>query len=131
MEQAAIDIMKPVFEGSIFFAAKYCKACGRDVVTVQDMDYGMKFSARNVLGRYTQSLFPEVYDEEDSEEDEDSEEEEGPEPPFTRYEGTEKDFLEMNECYDTWESWTPESPAEILLKNAIDARVQEEKPDDF
>ena len=130
MEQAAIDIMKPVFESSVYLAAKYCKACGRDVVTVQDMDYGMKYAARNVLGRYTESFFPEVYDEEDSE-DSGSETSDSPEDPFTRYEGTEKDFVEMNECYDTWDSWTPESPAEILLKNAIDARIQEDKPDDF
>jgi hypothetical protein len=93
------------------------------------MDYGMKYAARNVLGRYTESFFPEIYDEEDSE-DEAEGEDESPEDLFTRYEGTEKDFLEMNECYDTWDSWTPESPAEILLKNAIDARIQE-KEDDF
>lgn len=126
MEQAAIDIMKPVFEGSVYLAAKYCNACGRDVVTAKDMDYGMKYAARNVLGKYTQSFFPEVYEEEDSEEDS----EEGPETPFSRYEGTEPDFVQMNECYDTWCSWTPESPAEILLKNAIDAKIQE-KEDDF
>lgn len=130
MEQAAIDIMKPVFEGSVYLAAKYCKACGRDVVTVKDMEYGMKFAARNVLGRYTQSFFPEVYEEDSDEEDSDEEDEEGPEPPFTRYEGTERDFIEMNECFDTWDYWTPETPAEILLKNAIDARIPE-KEDDF
>ena len=128
MEQAAIDIMKPVFESSVYLAAKYCKACGRNTVTAEDMDYGMKYAARNVLGRYTESFFPDVYDEEDSEDDES--EDEDPEDPFTRYEGTEQDLIEMNECFDTWESWTPESPAEILLKNAIDARIQE-KEDDF
>jgi hypothetical protein len=127
MEQAAIDIMKPVFESSVYLAARYCKACGRDVVTVQDMEYGMKFAARNVLGKYTESFFPEAYEGEDSEEDS---EEDSDETPFTRYEGTERDFLEMNECFDTWDSWTPESPAEILLKNAIDARIPE-KEDDF
>jgi len=26
----------------------------------------------------------------------------------------------MNECYDTWESWTPETPAERSLKKSID-----------
>jgi hypothetical protein len=130
MEQAAIDIMKPVFESSVYLAARYCKACGRDTVTAEDMQYGMKYAARNVLGKYTESFFPEVYDDEDDSDEEDSEEDEGPEEPFTRYEGTEPDFLEMNECYDTWDSWVPESPAEILLKNAIDARIQE-KEDDF
>jgi len=26
----------------------------------------------------------------------------------------------MNECYDTWESWEPETPAEQALKKSID-----------
>jgi hypothetical protein len=130
MEQAAIDIMKPVFESSVYLAAKYCKACGRNTVTAEDMDYGMKYAARNVLGRYTESFFPDVYDEDDSDEESGDDDPEEPEDPFTRYQGTESDFLEMNECFDSWDSWTPESPAEILLKNAIDARIQE-KEDDF
>jgi hypothetical protein len=92
----------------------------------------MRYSARNILGRYTQSFFPEIYEEDDTDDEEDelTGEDETPEDAFTRYQGTEKDFLEMNECFDTWDSWVPESPAEIMLKNAIDARIPETE-DDF
>ena len=43
---------------------------------------------------------------------------------FTRYTGTEDMFVKMNECFDTWESWVPETPLEMSLKNAVDRAGQ-------
>jgi len=123
LEEAAMDILQPVIESAVYLASHYCRACGRNVVTAMDMQYGIKYAARNVLGTKTGSLFPEDDSSElDSEDDlpELVSDAEDDEEPFTRYEGDDKTFIEINECFDTWETWEPVSPAEILLKNAID-----------
>jgi hypothetical protein len=123
MEQSAIDIFLPVMESSVVLAAHYSKATGRDTVTAQDVCYGMMYAARTVTGKQVGSLFPEVYDEEDSGEEYEEDEEE---PVWTRYEGTDNEHaIKMNECADTWESWEPESPAERALKNAVNKAMKE------
>jgi hypothetical protein len=38
-----IDIMMPVMENSMVLAAEYCKACGRDVILPEDMEYASKY----------------------------------------------------------------------------------------
>ena len=70
MDQSAIDIFLPVMESSVVLAAHYAKATGRDCVTARDMCYGLMYAARTVTGKQIGSLFPEVYDEEDSGEEE-------------------------------------------------------------
>ena len=121
---AAIDIFLPVMESAIVLASHYAKACGREVVTPQDVVYGMMYAARHVTGKQIGSLFPEAYDSESSDEEEEEDEDE---TPFSRYEGSEEMLVKMNECYDTWEEWEPESPAEQALKNAVNkAREQYE-----
>jgi len=137
IENAAIDIFLPVLESATVLAGHYTKACGRNCVTAQDMSYGLMYAARNVAGKHTGSLYPEVYAESDSsdwETDEDPEEceesepesesgsdSDSPEDPWTRYEGTEDETaLKMNECADTWNTWVPENPTERALKNAVD-----------
>jgi len=113
----ATKLLIPVLESSVVLAAHYCKQSGRSCVTAQDMEYGMKFAARNVLGQITESMFPEIYEDSDSDESfEESEDE------FTRYTGEDTWCLRMNEAKDTWEAWEPENPAERMLKDAIDKR---------
>ena len=83
MEEAALELFKPVIETATIIAAQYCKSCGRSTITPEDMKLGMKFAARRVPGVQNESLFPEIYesddDEEEDEEEEEEEEEEGEE----------------------------------------------------
>jgi hypothetical protein len=124
MEQSAIDIFLPVMESSVVLAAHYAKACGRDCVTSQDMCYGMMYAARNVTGKQLGSLFPEVYEEEDSGEEEGSEGD--VETNWSRYDGTDNEHaLNMNACADSWDAWEPETPAERALKNAVNKAKEE------
>jgi len=127
---SAIEIFKPVMESATVLAAHYAKACGRDVVLAQDMHMGMMFAARHVTGRQVGSLFPEIYEEAESDADEDSESSgswetvSDDELEWTRYEGQDEQALAMNACADSWDSWVPETPAEHALKNAVDKMDQ-------
>lgn len=113
------ELLKPVLETAVVIASHYCKACGRNTVTAEDMKMGMRFAARRVPGVETASLFPEIYDSEDSDES-DVEVVDEDEEPFTRYSGNDERMLAVNEATDTWDTWEPESPIEALLKRAID-----------
>ena len=119
-----INIITPVMEGSIILAAEYAKACDRDYVTSTDVQYGMKYAARAYVGRHTGTLFPELQDEESDDEGDDDDldvfEEDDGHHPFTRYEGSDQQFIDMNEAFDTWEGWEPGSPVESMLKDAVD-----------
>jgi len=123
IENAAMDLFLPVMESATVLAAHYTKACGRTCITAQDMSYGLMYAARNVTGRHTGSLYPEVWEEESeshsdsSDSDPDSE---GDEDPWTRYEGSDDMAVKMNECADTWDQWIPANPTERALKNAVD-----------
>lgn len=140
MEDAAMDIFLPVMESAVVLAAHYCKAAGRDCVQGDDMRLGLMFAARNVAGKHLGTLYPEVYESDESRSDSDggsdsgswetvegSEElEDEPEPDWTPYEGTDDDLArKMNECAETWDSWEPETPAERALKNAVDKQRQD------
>jgi hypothetical protein len=123
MEQSAIDIFLPVMESSVVLAAHYANATGRDTVTAQDMCYGLMYAARTVTGKQIGSLFPEVYDESESDDDEEDDEEN---EQWNRYEGTDDEHaIKMNECADTWDAWEPESPAERALKNAVNKAMEQ------
>ena len=126
--ESALDIFRPVMESATVLAAHYAKACGRDVVLQEDMRFGMMYAARYVTGRQIGSLFPEIYNESQSdsstEGDSDSDSWEtvsDSEMVWTRYEGSEDDqAFKMNECADSWDAWEPQNPSERALKNAID-----------
>jgi histone H3/H4 len=124
IESAAMDLFLPVMESATVLAAHYAKACGRTCITAQDMSYGLMFAARNVMGKHTGSLYPEVYESEsqsDSSESGSESDPEGSDSFWSRYEGTDDDTArKMNECADTWDHWVPTSPAERALKNAVD-----------
>jgi histone H3/H4 len=122
-QNALIGILLPVIEKSVVLAAQYCKACGRDAILPEDMEYAIKYCAMYTVGQNIGSLFPEVYDEELADgEEEDFEEVEPDEcPPFVRYSGEDPTFRQMNEAYDRWDTWIPQSPIEEMLKNGINS----------
>lgn len=121
MEEAAIDIILPVLEAAMIYASHYCKACGRSTVTAGDMQYGMKYAAMTTVGKHIGSHFPEDSDGSLDSDGEDSiEVVDDTEEPFTRYEGTEELYTKMNEAFDSWDSWEPQSPIEHAIKNAVD-----------
>lgn len=132
----AIEILKPVIESSIIFAAHYSKKCGRDSITGKDVHLGRMFAARTVVGKQIGSLFPEVYknfdevdeimdEEEDDDEgeevdeDEQAEEVDEDDEPWTLYVGDDEMANAMNTCAETWDAWVPQNPIEEYLKKAI------------
>ncbi len=119
--QEAIDLFIPVIEMATYAAARYANACNRNTVTVMDMEYGMKFAAMNQVGKQVGSYFPELYGSE-SETESDESEGEYEEDEFTRYSGTDESILEMNKAYDSWDSWVPGNPLEIMIKRSIDEK---------
>jgi len=122
IQGSALNIIQPVLEQAMILAAGYAKACGRDTLLGEDMEYAMKYCAMNQVGKNTGSLFPEIYEEDTDSEDEleiiDEEEED---IEFTRYSGREYKFVKMNMAYDNWKEWVPKNPTEQMLKNAIDS----------
>lgn len=124
MEEAALELFKPVIETATIIAAQYCKSCGRSTITPEDMKLGMKFAARRVPGVQNESLFPEIYDSDDDD-DEEEEEEDEEEEEFTRYEGDDEQMKLVNEMSDTWDEWEPDNPMQIMLKMAIDRQTAE------
>lgn len=115
------DIFLPVMESATVLGAHYAKACGRDTVTAQDIQFGLMYAARNVAGKQIGSLFPEIYESDEDEDEDEIEEVDDDDEPFTRYTGDEEIYVKMNECFDTWDEWVPETPLEQTLKNAVDA----------
>ena len=123
-ESTAIELILPVMESATVLGAHYAKSCGRNEITAQDMRMGMMYAARNVLGKQVGSLYPEIYEDEEEEEEEDEEDEENQE--WSRYKGDDDMSVKMNECADTWAEWEPESPAEFMLKKAIDKQLEDD-----
>jgi hypothetical protein len=120
--KSMIDIMMPVMEQSMVLAAEYSKACGRDVILPEDMEYASKYCAMNTVGNNIGSIFPDVYDEEESDDETEIEEVSAEDcPTFKRYSGEDLKFNQVNEAYDRWNTWEPQSPAEQMLKNAINS----------
>ena len=121
VQESAINIIQPIFERSMVLAAEYAKACGRDMVVGEDLEYAMKYCAMNEVGKKMGTYFPEIYEDSSGDEDEDDVEFDVEEIPFTRYTGREYKFVKMNMAYDNWSTWEPKNPSELLLKNAINS----------
>jgi len=114
------NILTPVMERATILAAEYSKACGRDTLLPEDMEYAMKYCAMYTVGQTTGTMFPDIYQEEES--DEEMEVVSDDEcPTFERYSGNDQTFLQMNEAYDRWDAWVPQNPTEHMLKNAINS----------
>jgi hypothetical protein len=118
VQDSAINIIQPVLERTMVLAAEYAKACGRDMVLGEDLEYAMKYCVMNEVGKKMGTHFPEIYEESSDEDDIEIEDEE---IPFTRYTGREYKFVKMNMAYDNWGAWEPKNPSELMLKNAIDS----------
>jgi hypothetical protein len=118
------DVFLPVLESAMVIAGHYAKACGRDCVLAQDVCLGLKFAARHVVGKQIGSFFPEIYEESDTESGSEDSESESEEPEWTRYEGPDEKLRLVNECADTWDAWEPETPAERILKGAVEKASQ-------
>lgn len=116
MVESILNIVVPVIEKSMLLACEYSKACGRDVVLAQDLEYASKYCVMHTVGQDLGSVL------EDTDEDvEDLEVVDEEDIPFERYSGSDPKFLKVNEAYDAWDSWTPTNPSEQILKNAIDS----------
>ena len=115
VQDSAINIIQPVLERSMVLAAEYAKACGRDIVLGEDMEYAMKYCAMNEVGKKLGSHFPEIYEESSDEEDDAIVIEEDELIPFTRYSGREYKFVKMNMAYDNWSTWEPVSYTHLTL----------------
>ena len=120
-QDALMGILLPVLERSMILAAEYSKACGRDTVLSEDMEYAIKYCVMYTVGRDIGSLFPEIYNEESSDEEDIEEVDPDECPPFVRYSGADPTFRQMNEACDRWDTWIPQSPVEEMLKNAINS----------
>ena len=127
--EAAMNAIQPVLENAVIVAAEYCKATGRDIVTALDMEYGMKWSAMKVTGRVFGSILPEGSDDDSDDEgwetDDDmvvQESEMGFDDEFREYDGDDERYLEVNQAVRDWADWEPETPVEIMIKNAINSR---------
>ena len=116
-----IDILLPVMEQSMLYAGEYAKGCGRDIILPEDVEYAIKYCAMCRVGQIVGSTMPEIYDDSESDSDESSVEDVSPEecPEFIRYSGEDHLLTEINQARDSWENWIPQSPAEEMLKNAI------------
>ena len=122
VQESAINIIQPVMEKSMVFAAEYAKACGRDIVLGEDLEYAMKYCAMNEVGKKMGTHFPEIYEDEyDTEEEIEVIDEDEEDIEFERYSGREYKIVKMNIAYDNWENWVPKNPSEQMLKNAIDS----------
>ena len=122
----AFALYQPVVEAAVVFAAEYCKGAGRTIVVGKDMEYGMKYATRKVLGTMRGTAFPEITDDSDDDEDDDAVEElltEDIDEEWTRYEGDDERLQLVNHCYDTWDEWEPDTPAAHALKSAIEKSV--------
>ena len=111
------NLLLPVLEQSTLLAAEYSKACGRDTLLPEDMEYAMKYCAMYKVGESIGSTMPEIYEEELTEEEMEEGEEEL--PTFERYSGNDPRYIQVNQAYDRWDAWEPRNPAEQILKNAI------------
>jgi|TARA_B110000967_G_scaffold185469_1_gene205776 hypothetical protein len=117
------NLMLPVIEKSTLLASEYSKACGRDTLISEDMDYAMKYCVMHTVGDTIGPSFPEIYDEVESDYSDEEIEVVSPEdcPQFERYSGSDPIFISVNEAYDNWDEWVPQNPTEELLKNAVNS----------
>ena len=123
IQDSAINIIQPILEQSVILAAEYAKACGRDTVLSEDLEYAMKYCTMYEVGKKIGTHFPDIYDESDSEDDDEIEtiDETEEDIKFERYSGREYKFVKMNLAYDKWENWVPTNLSEQMLKNTIDS----------
>lgn len=123
--KSAMDVFLPVQESAIVLAGYYADACGRDIVLAEDIRICMMYCTRNVTGKHIGSLYPEIYEDSDSDAESESwETVSDSEMVWAEYKGDDEMALKINECAHTWDAWEPQTPAERALKNAVDKQRQ-------
>jgi hypothetical protein len=120
-EGTAVNIITPVLEKAVILAAEYCGACGRDAITAKDFEYALKYCVRHTVGQHIGSILQDETEDDDEDDDDVEIIEETDEDGFTRYVGDDETFNRVNQAVDTWDEWTPESPVELYLFNAINS----------
>ena len=66
-----MNIVTPVLEKSMVLACEYSKACGRDILLPEDIEYASKYCAMYTVVHDICSIFPEIYNDQDDDEEED------------------------------------------------------------
>jgi histone H3/H4 len=120
--RAGINILGNVLEKATENAVYYMIQCDRNTLTSDDMKYGMRYAVRTMgeMSVDTPQIVRDMMIEEEEEDEESDEEYEDDEDDFSRYQGDDEKCIAMNEYYDSWDAWEPETPAERLLKKSID-----------
>lgn len=126
-QEQALNFMEPVMKASVLMAAKYCHSTGRTVVTPLDFEYAHKYCAMNL--DKVPDLLEGIGDEEIDEDDEWTTDEEnefvvdeselGFDDEFRPYEGSDEEFLDVNQSVSQWRDWEPEDMFQNALKNSI------------
>lgn len=136
-----VAIMKVLTEEAIKTAERFVKACGRTVVTGNDMYYSLMYEAheffnKDIDERFMTELTNErehTYETDEEEEDEEtSGEEDVDQEKIENFsiecigEYEEKEFHSQVLKYaDDWRNWFPDDPVKLLIKNAIDKTKQD------
>ena len=137
-----IEILLSLFiSNSIYNASKYVTECNRNGVTKEDIQYSLRYEVFEFLNRSTimddikkatQDYNQYLDDLEDSDYEEDEDEinsmiiPDNELNPFKRIDQSlicdnNKEFIEcFHKHNDNWDSWTPDTPLNKILKNAID-----------
>jgi hypothetical protein len=113
MINTMLGLIQPVFEQGIVLGAQYSKACGRDVMLDEDIEYAMKYCIMHKVGQQSGSIFGPEGDArigenglefpEDEDEDEDIEVVPVDQlPTFTRYTGEDSMMNRINTAVDEW-----------------------------
>lgn len=114
----SMQLVLEMVSKSTVLAGYYIKACGRSTLTSVDLEYCMKYTAMSFKST---PEFMEQFDfDEDEDEELDLETVDEDEEPFTRYEGKETFWKNVNKAYDTWDTWKPESLLQRKFKDAVD-----------
>lgn len=135
--RVVVSIMKILCEESMKSAGRYCTACGRNVVTGDDMVKALKYEShvfwdKDITERFVQNLEEEkghtydTTDEDESEEDESEEENQEDEIAATH------EVSLADECFcnavhrieASWDQWCPTDPVKQMLKRAINASAE-------
>jgi|OM-RGC.v1.021130655 cytoskeletal protein RodZ len=132
-----VSILAVLSEEALSTAQRFAKACGRTVVTPEDMLYALRYESRafwekDIAARFFARLEEEREHTYDTEEDEDEEEsdEDGEESDEDEHDEGEsygveavcdQEFhQEVMRIASEWDAWQPDDPVKALLKQAID-----------
>ena len=142
----AVSIMKVLTEEALKTSERFCKACGRSIITGTDMYYALMFEAheffeKDIDERYFQELEIEnqhTYDTEESDEETDEEDEQENEKQANEEAYTieckipsELEFhSKIIEYSTTWRSWFPTDPVKQMIKRSIDNTRQKHEDDE-